>query len=301
MFNLDDIRILLAIARRGTLSGAAETLGLHQTTVSRRLDALEQALGTRLFDRIDRRMQPTRKGEAMLAQAERVEQEALTLEALAERADMRPAGNVRIAGVESLLSVMVAPFLGQLWNRYPDIAVELVAGNENLHLSRREADIALRLARPVSGDVTMRRIGVFGFALYGPSEVEEGASSISWGGYDEELDHVPEQKWLMVRAGHGSLRLKASSAHILAAAACRAGLRVMLPCCMGDRAAGLTRLSGPEPAVCREIWLLVHRQIRHVARVGAVIDWLVETAEKESAFLRNGHGSRPYYQSKVRR
>ncbi len=290
MFNLDDIRILLAIGRRGTLSGAAETLGLHQTTVSRRLAALEQALGARLFDRIDRRMQPTRRGAVLLTQAERVEQEALTLVALAERADMRPAGNVRIAGVESLLSAFVAPRLGRFWQRYPDIAVELVAGNENLHISRREADIALRLARPVSGDAIARRIGVFGFALYGPREAGAGKAAAAWGGYDEELDHVPEQKWLLAQAGHGSLSLKASSAHILRAAACGAGLQVMLPCCMGDREAGLKRLSGPEPAACREIWLLVHRQIRHVARIAAVIDWLITMAEQESAFLRNGDG-----------
>ncbi len=290
MLHLDDIRILLAIGRRGTLSGAARALGIHQTTVSRRLAALERALGIRLFDRIDRRLQPTRRGEMLLAQAERVEQEALTLEAMAERADMRPAGNVRIAGVESLLSGFVAPHLGEFWQRFPDITIELVAGNENLHISRREADIALRLARPVSGDAIARRIGDLGFALYVSAAAGEDDPPPAWGGYDEDLGHVPEQAWIVARSDHDSWYLKASSAHILRAAALGAGLRVMLPCCMGDRTGGLKRLSGPEPAVCREIWLLTHRQIRNVARVAAVIDWLVALAGSESDFLRNGDG-----------
>jgi DNA-binding transcriptional LysR family regulator len=266
-----DLRYLLAVARAGTLAAAARRLGVNQTTVARRLLAAERALRTRLFERKDGVLYPTKAGEAAIARAGQVEQEVLALERGIGGADAVAAGSVRVTAVPILANRLLIPALPGLLRRYPQLRVELVAESRNLSLTRREADIALRLARPESGNALMRRIGRLDYAVYGP---RGRTGDLAWITYEEGSSHLPQARFIAAQEEEIA-PLAVNDAEALVEAV-RAGLgKSLVPCFVGDRAPGLQRLSRGV-AFARDIWLLVHRDLRTQARIAAVIDWLME-------------------------
>lgn len=280
--NWDDLRFLVVIGREGSLAGAARCLKVDQTTVARRLRALENALATPLFERDEGRWRPTPVGTQVLARAARIEEDVAGLTRIAEAGRDAMTGTVRITSVGTLLANWLTPRLPGLFARHPGLGVELVASNANLNVARREADIALRLARPVQGDFLIRKVAEIGFAVYGPAS---GAVD-GWVGYDDALAHTPEMRWLAEQHGAAPMRLRtASMASLMCAVAAGIG-QAILPCLVADPAPGLIRLSGAAPVLTRELWLLIHPDARQQPRVAAVADWLAERiAQDQPAFL----------------
>jgi DNA-binding transcriptional LysR family regulator len=157
----DDFRNFLAVARSGSLSGAARALDTSAATVGRRIAALEKRLAARLFDRGQTGYALTESGEAIRLKAEEVEEAVLALERAALGRDLRAGGKVRLATAEDIASFVIAPMLAQFHRTYPHIVVEMVASWDVVNLTRREADIALRTARPTQGDFVVRHVGVW--------------------------------------------------------------------------------------------------------------------------------------------
>ena len=288
--NWDDLRHVLAIARAGTLSAAAGRLGVNQTTAARRLTAIEGDLGARLFDRVDRRLVATPTGQAVIAHAEKMEGEAQLLERAVAGRDAALSGVVRVTSVESVMATFLVPRLGEFRRAYGDIALELIGDNTNLDLARREADIALRLARPREGQARTRRLADIGYAVYGSRAYLDGRSRPAlgdhdWVSHDETLSHIPEAAWCKraVRDFRPVLRCNGVQAMVEAV---KAGVGVgILPCYRGDAEPDLTRLTGPAPVVRRELWLLVHGDLLKLMRVRAVVDWLVAVCRREKGLL----------------
>jgi DNA-binding transcriptional LysR family regulator len=266
-----DLRHVLAAARAGTLAAAARRLGVNQTTVARRIAAAETALGVRLFDRIDGALRPTREGEAAVARAAQVEREVEALARGIGGADSSPEGVVRLTSVPILVNRLLVPALPRLHAAYPRLQVELIADRRNLHLTRREADIAVRLARPEAGTALGRRIGRLDYAVYGP---RRGAGDPPWITYEDGLGHLPQARWIAAQVqapAHAPLRVDDAETILHAV---RAGLgKSLLPCFVAEDAKDLARI-GARVALSREIWLVVHRDLRAQARIGAVIGWL---------------------------
>jgi len=285
--NWDDIRYLLAIWREGTLTAAAQSLGVNQTTAARRLAAAEEALGVRLFDRIRGRFKPTEDGLAALERAETVERAVLDLENAVTDRDGALEGLVRLTAVDMFLADFLVPRLAGFRATFPGIALELIAGNDNLNLARREADLAVRLARPRSGDVIARKLADVGFAVYGTHDFEGcDLKEAPWILYDGGQDALPENQRVGETVGPKNVPLRISAGRAYRAALLE-GLGVgMLPCYFGDMSEGLVRLSGLEPLVHREMWLLSHKEMRRTARAEAVVSWLVETVKTEAQALR---------------
>lgn len=280
MMNWNDIRYLLAIARNGSLSAAGRALGVNQTTASRRLAAMESGIGARLFDRIDGRLAPTAAGELLLKHARRVEEEALAFEhALGDR-DAALSGTIRLTAVESLIAGYLVPHLAGFRMDYPNIVLELVGDSGNLSLTRREADIAIRLARPTKGRAVTRKLADVGFAIYANSEMAgQGAGGdlnrYPWVLYDDALGHLPEAQWVTQHVGEARPALRCNSVRSLTAAVLAGHGVAMLPCYIGDREGALVRIGGVGPVVSREVWMLVPGELRGAARVRALVDWLV--------------------------
>jgi len=265
-----DLRYVLTVARAGTLAAAARRLAVNQTTVARRLAAAEKALGTRLFERKDGVLLPTKAGEAAIARAGQMEQDVLALERGIGGADAAPAGSVRVTAVPILANRLLVPASPTLLRRYPQLRLELVAESRNLSLTRREADIALRLGRPEAGNALTRRIGRLDYAVYGP---RRRASDLAWITYEEGSGHLPQARFIAAQ-GEAIAPLAVNDAEALVEAV-RAGLgKSLVPCFVGDHVPGLRRL-GRGVAFSRDIWLMVHRDLRAQARIAAVIDWLV--------------------------
>jgi DNA-binding transcriptional LysR family regulator len=254
------------------LAAAARRLGVNQTTVARRLAAAEAALGARLFERRDGLLSPTKAGEAAVARAAQVEQEVLALEAGIGGADAAVAGTVRLTAVPILANRLLIPAVPRLRARHPRLRLELIAEPRNLNLTRREADIALRLARPESAALA-RRIGRLDYAVYAPRRRK--ADDLAWITYEEGLSHLPQARFIAAAAGaEETAPLLLNDAEAIVQAV-RAGLgKSLLPCFVGEREPGLTRLG--RVVLSREIWLMVHRDLRPQARIAAVIDWVTE-------------------------
>ncbi len=270
-----DLRYVLTAARAGTLAAAARRLGVNQTTVARRIAAAESSLGTRLFERADGVLRPTRAGEAAIARAAQVEREVDALEHGVGGSDTTVAGLVRATSVPILANRLLLPALPRLYAAHPRLRIELIAAPQNLSLTRREADIALRLARPERGAALARRVGRLDYAIYGPRR--HGRGALPWITYEDGLSHLPQARWIAAHAGGAEPKLRVNDAESILQAV-RAGLgRSLLPCFAADRHPDLKRLSGATPALSREVWLLVHRDVRAQARIAAVLDWVAET------------------------
>ncbi len=139
-----DLSTLLAIAREGTLAGAARRLRVNHSTVFRRLATIEARLETRLFERQGGSYVTTAAGEDLLRTAERVEAEVEALERRLSGQDLRLTGSLRMTTPDDMAEILVMPLLRDFRRSYPDITVELILDNRMLNLTRREADIALR-------------------------------------------------------------------------------------------------------------------------------------------------------------
>src|SRR5262245_12376475 len=279
-----DLHYILAVSRAGTLSAAARRLAVNQTTVARRLAAAEHALGTRLFDRVAGALRPTRAGGAAIAWAARVEAVVLALGLGGAGGEAALAGSVRLTAGPVLINRLLAPALPAFLASHPGLRRDLAADPRNASLTRREADIALRLARPEEArGLLTRRLGHLDYAVYGLRR--RSAKRLPWITYDEALAHLPHARWL-ARASEGQKRaaLSVNDTETLVQVI-HAGLgKSLLPCFLAGREAGLRRLSGARPVVSREVWLLTHRELRHQARIDAVVAWLAGLVKAQLAF-----------------
>lgn len=284
----DDVRVLLALSRRRTLRGAAAALRVNASTVGRRLDALEAALATRLFDRLKEGLLPTAATEQLLAHAERVEQAALSLVSAAEGFEREPEGVVRISALPGVADHYIAPALPRLLARHPKLRIELDASIGYSDLSRREADLALRTQRPETGDLIAVKLAERRETIVGaPAYVRElgtlqRAADARWLTWDRDLAHLPGARWIQERVPEHAVALRSSSINALLAAA-EAGLGVML---LSERYASIRPLESARmtKALERELqalppiqlWLVGHRALREVPRVAAVWDFIVD-------------------------
>lgn len=268
---------VLALARTGSYAAAARRLGLDATTVARRIRAVEIELGARLFERgPDGARRPTQAGEIALARAEAIEAEIGGLTAAVKGIDTAAAGTVRLTAVPVLINRLLLPAAAGLMARHPGLALELIADVRDLSLTRREADIALRLARPgdeVGDRIIARRIGTLDYAVYSAGWADDPP----WLIYEGGMAHLPQQRW-MSRAAEKGGRIAAVTVNdgesLLHGVAAGLG-KALLPCLIADRMPGLRRLDwGAEPMPGREIWVLTLPDLRHLARVATVLNWV---------------------------
>lgn len=282
MLDWDDLRSFLAIARDGTLSAAARRLGVRQSTMGRRLAALEARAGVRLLERTPRGFRLTSAGEAARAEVERMEDAALAAERAVSGRDVRLEGVVRLTTVSGFAEPVLMPALADLATRYPGIVVELIADDRTFSLAAREADLAIRLARPRGQSMRGRRVGSIAFGLYASEAYLASHSVPALAGSEGEGHRViltrdetgayPEVDVLATMAPKASVALRSDSrsSHVAAA---RAGLGIAV---LGHHVAAetdLVRIDSP-PLPGREIWLVQHEDTSAVPRIRAVADAL---------------------------
>lgn len=284
----DDARVFLAIARSGSLSGAAANLGAGLATISRQIERLEAALHLTLFSRHQNGYRLTDDGAALLERAEALEQAA---EAFAEgsAAQTEIAGRVRLATAETLANHVIIPSIPTLTQRYPDLALEIVTDVQAVNLHRRDADLAVRLVKPLRGNVTIRRLGTLGFGLYASRAYAERRKDgerldterfVTW---CETYAHLPAAQWIE-RALRGRLPVLATTtlSAQLSAAVAGVGLTV-LPHFLG-RQNDLVCLQA-DLGIDQEIWLAVHSDLAQSRRVRVVSEFLVELVRESRVAL----------------
>lgn len=271
-----DIRIVLALARAGSLAAAARRLRIDATTVARRVARTEARLGTRLFDRADGACRPTEAGARVAVAAERMETEAEAMLAAVTGSDAQVAGTVRLTSVPLLVDRLLIPALPGLLARHAGLLVELVAEPRSLSLTRREADMALRLARPQGEQAAVaRRVGRLVYAAYAPAGAN--GARLPWIGYEDGMADLPPARRaadLAARDGRPLAAMRVNDGGGVLQAVLAGLGRGLLPCLVGDAEPGLTRLDDPDAGFERELWLLIHPELRRLPRVRAVVEWL---------------------------
>jgi DNA-binding transcriptional LysR family regulator len=276
MVDWEDIRHFLAVAHSGTLSGAARKLKVDHATVSRRLAALETALDVRLVDRLPRACRLTAVGRQVLERAEEMETGAHGIARLAKAAHAPLVGRVTLSAPPVLVTHLLVEHLARFRAEYPDIRFSLSAEGQQISLSRREADVAVRLVRPTEAGSVTRKIGAMDFGLYARRSYAHLAAPERWQfiAFDQNFADMPQQQWLLGIAGDRPVacELNHISEHLIAV---RAGVGVAgLPCFIGDRDRDLIRVGEDVPPFARDIWLLVHRDLRRTPAVRAVMDFV---------------------------
>ena len=275
----DAYRFVLAVADAGSLADAARKLRVDATTVGRRVAALERRLGARLFERRERRLAPTPLGAAVAEGATRAAEMLASIRERAAGADAKAAGAVRLTSLLFLINHALAERVPALLRRHPALRLELAASSSNANLSRREADVALRFARPrTGGDIVCRRIAAVGYAAFAARGAP--AEALPWIGYDDSLADVPEAAWIARQAASGaSLAATANETDTMRRLAAAGAGRVVIPTFIGEADPQLARCSAK--ILEREVWLLVHRDVRGLARLAAVVDWAAESVRRK--------------------
>ncbi|WP_375757559.1 LysR family transcriptional regulator [Corallococcus exercitus] len=270
------MRFFVELARAGSLSSAARSLQVSHATVGRRVAALEEALGCTLFNRRADGYTLTAEGAAVLESAADMEERALAIQRRAGQGGSL-TGTVRLTAVEGLAERLLIPRVAGFRSQHPGIDLEVIEDSRSLSLARREADVAIRLARPRSGELFARRLSTLGYGVYAAPRGDTSA----WVGYDDSFAHLPESQWLARHAAGARMALRANGLMVQLAAV-RAGFgKALLPCWFAEQERGLVRLPPPAPLPEREVWLVVHRDLREVPRVRALIDAVVAIFEAE--------------------
>lgn len=285
----DDLRVFLAIYRRQTLLEAADDLGINPSTVSRRLDALEEALELHLFDRGREGAVPTAAAEELVAVAERMESAAVDIGAVVGSFEREPEGNVVIAAPPGVADHFIAPLLPELLERYPRLAIELDARISYVDLSRREADLAIRAMRPTTGDLVARKLGDGVNAIVAAPAVAADLGRLGdlagarWITYRRDLSHIPGGAWMARLVPDAAVVLRTNS-FTAQLEAIRAGVGVgLMPAIFTDWVAGLREVSLKRslarrvaPMPVDSAWLVGHRANRDVPRIAAVWEFIAE-------------------------
>lgn len=284
--NWNDLRYLLALSREGTLSAVARDTGVDLTTVSRRLKALEQALGTQLFLRVDNRYEPTPALAAALEQAIQAEQRLNSFEAALSDLNSGLRGRVRITSIHNVINYYLLERLPAFYARYPDIELEIIADSSPLDLGRHEADLALRMGRPTQPQIVTRRLAQLSYAVYAHRALLHEAvtpETLPWVVLEDRYSSLPEAQWQRTHYPQVQTRLHCNVGPAMLSAV-RSGIgAACLPCYMAQPCSELVALTGPVPM--RELWLLVHPEKRTLARVRAVLDWLQQQLDQDRALF----------------
>ncbi len=281
----DDIRYFLELARTGSLSGTARRLNVEHSTVARRVEALELSLGMKLFNRLPKAWSLTAEGEVLVSQASRLDDEAQAFSRAALGVSALQ-GTVRVSAPPVLASHFLVPRLAVIREQWQNINLEVIGDIRDAHLSRGEADLAIRMSRPSSPGLVARCIGELHYGLYA-AHGYTGRPEADWEflGYDESLGQVPQQQWLNRVANGRRFLLRSNDLAALLHGA-RAGLGlVALPHFLVANDRSLSAIPTRFDAIKREIWLVMHPDVRRSPRVRLVSDLLVTLVGEEQVLL----------------
>ncbi|ARD59152.1 LysR family transcriptional regulator [Kosakonia radicincitans DSM 16656] len=271
-----DVRIFLAVIRKGSFGEAARSLGVSHPTVGRRIKALEDEAQQPLFRRTREGLVLTDAGDAVLNLAESMENSALALERRLAGNHQRLEGILRISCAEWFAGYVLAPVLVELTRRHPAVVPEIIASYRLLNLSRRDADVAFRLVPFTEPDIVQRRLMTISYGLYGTPETAQtlhhDPASVGLILMNTAQSHFPDVTWLLDRFPR-SRRVFTSTSRAVQAQMCLRGMGVaVLPRPLGDAVSGLQRIQTEDQLPSREIWVGYHQDLRHMDRLRAMLD-----------------------------
>ncbi|WP_242128049.1 LysR family transcriptional regulator [Sphingobium sp. Sx8-8] len=277
------MRIFLAIARAGSLGGAARALHLSHPTVGRRLRALEQAMGHVLFQRTADGLVPTEEGAAIVALAEQMEESALAMERRLAGQEQNYQGSLRISSADWFGAYVLPPIITDYVEAHPNVEIEVLTGTRLFSLAQREADIAFRIVPFETPDIVQRRLVGLAYGAYvavdAPEPVFGDGSGFRLITHDTSTGHFPDIAWLTESFPNARPILRSNNRNVQARM-CSQGVGIaVLPQVIGRQLPDLRLLDLPAQPPGRDIWMGYHRDLRHLSRLRAFIALVVEHVE----------------------
>ena len=291
MLDWNDLRYFLAVARSGSTLAASTQLRASQSTVSRRITALEEQLGVQLFVRKPSGYELTPRGRSVLPAAESVEAAILNFSDGVAAESRRLAGTVRVSTVESAANSWVIPAVGVLRERHPDIRVEILTSEHYVDLARGEADVAVRFGpRPTQETLVVRHLLDMLESFYATHAMvdrlgipENAADLARYPLVATTDDESMINRWIAQHLPGAEIAHRANSMSSISAAV-RSGLgAAILPCMMADGMPGLVRLLPPIEELTTPGWMVTTDSARRQPHIRAVIDVVVEQIQQTLA------------------
>lgn len=289
-----DIRVFLHVARAGQMAGASRSLGLDHSTISRRIARLEEATGVPLFDRAGRRLRLTEQGTKLLAAAERLESIIIRDVLSLEETRQEISGRVRIGTSEGFGAHYLARRLPMLLKAYPALELELVALPRTYSLGLREADVAITMDRPGSGDVRFKKLSTYELGIYASQaylreqarpETIANLTDHAWCGYVDDLLFTAELDMMTfgdvtVRPRYRTTSVTAQLEAVLSGAAL-----AILPCYMAAPHPELERVLPASVRIERAYWISVHGDLADSPRVRLVMNEIERQVHSDRALF----------------
>jgi len=294
MYNWNDLRYFLELSRQGKLLRAAARLHVDHTTVSRRVGMLEKQLDVRLFDKSPHGYQLTDAGLRLLPLAEHIETRSNQLYQDIAGKDARLSGTVRVSTPEALGSEVIARHVTEFRREHPDIEIELVAETRRTSLSKREADIAINFSRPESGRLIAWKLCDYRLRLYGARDYLESNAPINsvddlaqheFVGYIDDLIEMPELRFFENTLKNARVIFRSTNVSAQYNAILDGIGLGLVHCFMAQNEDRLQVVLADQISVERTYWLLVHEDLRHVARVDAVCKFLTRILRPENKLM----------------
>lgn len=287
---------MLAVSKARSLAGAADLLGVNQSTVFRRLGAMEDRLGARLFERSRTGYALTAAGEEMVRLAERMDEDIVDFERRLTGQDLRPQGELRVTTNDTLVVHLLTPILASFRRRYPEISLDVVIGNQSLNLSKRDADVAIRATGNPPETLVGRRLATIPWAVYAAESM--GLKNLdpidyrshSWIGLGDNLAGLKPGRWLTQHVGEDRIGWKINTVLGLAEAVAEGAGIGLLPCFIAQTFPNLVRLADPSEEFEGALWLLTHPDLRGTARVRAFMDHVGAEVVKRRSFIEGRAG-----------
>ncbi len=292
----DDLRFLLALAREHTLIAAATALRVSQPTVGRHISSLEKKLGIPLFEKTPEGYRLSDAGQALVVQAERIEEVVVAADRAAASGTRRMRGSVKLTAPEWVCGTVLAPALARFAQRHPEVTVELIAEARWLNLPRGESDLAIRSARFEHPGVLQRRVALAELGLYATPDYlkARGVPDLAAGSPGHRFVTMTDDAgkgdapWLKAYGSAAQVSARANGRLLLASLAAGGGGLALLQRLVGDATPGLTRLDVSPLPPPRELWLGMRPDARAIPRVRAVAEFVTAALEAFAAKLAPG-------------
>jgi len=281
--NWDGLRYFLAAAEAGSLSAAAKALNSNQPTIGRHIDALETTLGVKLFQRSVKGISLTEEGQAVFEQAEKIQRSVVKIQRVVQGGEDHASGTVRLSLPEGLGQELLIPALDKFYKAYPDVKLIFNVSATTANLTQGEADVAVRLFRPEEADLVIKDLGEMKMGLYASKKYEKNYGLpnklkdlrqhkvITYG---DHLSILPENQWLLNHTEE-SLRILSSDSTVTRFKATTSGVGISVqPVALSQTNKNLNRLFKAANLPAHKVWMVYHKDLRHMSRIRAVVDFI---------------------------
>ena len=278
----DGLHVFTAVCEAGTVSGAAQRLGVNHSTVLRRLASLEQALAVRLFDRLASGYALTAAGNELAGKLAGVADQIESAQRHLLGLDEQMRGVIRLTTTDTLLHTILMKLVAQFSLRHPGVEVQVTVNNSFSSLTQREADVAVRGSNRPPENLAGRRVGSIQTALYASRDYlktlgrRPDLRHMRFVAPDESLSHIGQARWVRKHVAPAQIAMRVDSLSWMVDAVAQGVGAGLLLCPLADQRKELVRLAPPDPELDTQIWILTHPDLRQVARIRAFTQHLYE-------------------------